>query len=223
MSSDAAAKRGLLVVFSAPSGAGKSTLIKRLRERNPLMDFSVSTTTRAPRRSERDGVDYHFTDEATFLRMIEAGEFIEHAEVHGHRYGTTRRTIERSLTAGRDILLDIDVQGAVQIRKSLPTTRIAIPAVFIFVAPPSLAVLEERLRRRGTDSEETILRRLRNAAREMERADDYDHVVVNDTVEEATARIEDFIKTVRRTAVRNATARIHHPLPLDGAAIAGGS
>jgi guanylate kinase len=202
-----ATRRGLLIVLSAPSGAGKSTLIAKLRERNPLIDFSVSTTTRPLRGGERDGIDYYFTDEPTFLRMIGNDEFIEHAVVHGNHYGTTRKTIERSLTAGRDILLDIDVQGAAQIRDSLPRARMAIPAVFIFVAPPSLAILEERLRKRGTDSEETILRRLKNAKEEMSRASEYDHIVVNDTIEDATARIEAFIATARVDAIRNARFR----------------
>lgn len=202
-----ATRRGLLIVLSAPSGAGKSTLIAKLRERNPLIDFSVSTTTRPLRGGERDGIDYHFTDEATFLRMIGNDEFIEHAVVHGNHYGTTRKTIERSLTAGRDILLDIDVQGAAQIRASLPRTRMAIPAVFIFITPPSLAILEERLRKRGTDAAATILRRLGNAKEEMARAGEYDHLVVNDTVEDAVARIESFIAAARVDAIRDARAR----------------
>ena len=211
MSSDpivsSATRRGLLIVLSAPSGAGKSTLVAELRARNPLIDFSVSTTTRPLRGREQDGVDYHFTDEKTFLRMIENGEFVEHAVVHGNHYGTTRKTIERSLTAGRDILLDIDVQGAAQIREALPRTRMAFPAIFIFVAPPSLAILEERLRKRGTDSDEVIRRRLVNAEKEMARSGEYDHVVVNDTVEEATARLEAIIATARLDAIRRAVAR----------------
>ena len=179
----------LLLVVSAPSGAGKTTLCERLRAEFPALTYSVSCTTRAPREGERDGADYHFLSEAEFGRRLEAGEFLEHAEVHGHRYGTLRRTVAEGLAAGRDVLLDIDVQGAAQIRARLAAAAEGDPIrrgyADLFIAPPSLDELRRRLERRGTDARETIERRLQKAGAEMARASEYDYVLVNDDLDRA--------------------------------------
>jgi len=191
--------RGRLFIVSAPSGAGKSTLLKHVFDAEHGIEFSVSTTTRPQRPGECDGVEYHFTDAVTFKRMIDEGEFIEYARVHGNYYGTRRRTVEAALARGADLLLDIDVQGAKEIRKHLPE------AVSIFVMPPSIKVLEERLRRRGTESEEHIQRRLKNATEEIRHSRDYDYLVVNDDLAAATARMIEIIRTERGMNVRRET------------------
>ena len=147
-------EKGDLFVISAPSGAGKSTLCHRLMEETPGVAFSVSHTTRAPRKGEVDGVDYHFVSKEQFMHMVEQEEFLEWAEVHGNCYGTSRSAVTAMLENGQDVLLDIDVQGAMQVRDVFPES------VLIFILPPSLQVLERRLRNRGTDTEETIRLRL---------------------------------------------------------------
>lgn len=192
-------RRGRLFIVSAPSGAGKSTLLKHVLDAEHGIEFSVSTTTRPQRPGECDGVEYHFTDAVTFKRLIDEGEFIEYARVHGNYYGTRRRTVEAALSRGADLLLDIDVQGAKEIRKQLPE------AVSIFIMPPSLRALEERLRRRGTETEEQIQRRLKNAIEEIRHSKDYDYVVVNDDLATATARMIEIIRTERRMSVRRET------------------
>ncbi len=179
--------RGCLFVVSAPSGAGKTTLLKKLLAATPGAGFSISHTTRAPRSGERDGVDYHFVERESFSRMKERGEFLEWAEVHGNFYGTSRQAVQDSLERGEDIFLDIDVQGAHQIRDLRE-----IAAVFLFIAPPSPAVLEERLRGRKSDSEAVIALRLENARREMAEAAWYDYLIVNDDLAEA----EDLLKAI---------------------------
>ncbi|MDZ7642226.1 MAG: guanylate kinase [Desulfurivibrio sp.] len=166
---------GCLFVVSAPSGAGKTTLLKRILAATARLGFSISHTTRSPRAGEREGVDYHFIDQDSFTEMRRRGDFLEAAEVHGNFYGTSRAAIEAALKQGEDIFLDIDVQGARQIRDLKE-----ISTVFLFIAPPSPAVLEQRLRGRGTDDEDTISRRLDNARREMEEASWYDYLVIND-------------------------------------------
>lgn len=166
---------GCLFVVSAPSGAGKTTLLKRILAATARLGFSISHTTRPPRAGEREGVDYHFIDQDSFTEMRRRGDFLEAAEVHGNFYGTSRTAIEAALKQGDDIFLDIDVQGARQIRDLKE-----ISTVFLFIAPPSPAVLEQRLRGRGTDDEDTIARRLDNARREMEEAAWYDYLVIND-------------------------------------------
>ena len=172
--------RGNLFIISAPSGAGKSTLLKKLLAKVPNLAFSVSHTTRSPRPGESNGREYHFVDRPTFEGMRSGQAFLEWAEVHGNLYGTSRGAIEDQQAKGIDVFLDIDVQGARQLREQrLPG------AIFLFIAPPSWAELENRLRGRGTDSEETVQLRLSNARREMEDADLYDYLVINDQLDEA--------------------------------------
>ena len=174
----------ILYILSAPSGAGKSSLAKALIERRPGLAVSVSHTTRAPRPDERDGVLYHFVDRAAFERMVAAGEFLEHARVFDNYYGTARRSVETLLAGGKDVILDIDWQGARNIRKAMPD------AVSIFILPPSRATLEERLRKRGQDDATVIARRMRDAVAEMRHHDEFGHVVVNDDFDRALADIE---------------------------------
>jgi len=170
---------GRLFIVSAPSGAGKSTLCRLLMERLPNLHYSVSTTTRPPREGEIHGRDYFFTDVATFKAGIQARQWAEWAEVHGHYYGTSAVFIDRQRASGHDLLLDIDVQGAAQLRTMYPE------AVTIFIMPPSMEVLHRRLEMRGTDSPDVIEKRLANAREEMARRGAYQHTVVNDRLEEA--------------------------------------
>lgn len=173
-------RRGLLVIVSSPSGAGKTTLCHRLMTEFKQLKFSVSYTTRPPRPGERDGVDYHFVGPEQFQRMIDAGEFAEWAEVHGNRYGTTRAAVAEALEGGVDVLFDIDWQGGRQLK-----AQFANDAVMIWVLPPSLQVLEDRLRRRATDPPDVIERRLATARRELAEYAVYDYLVVNDELERA--------------------------------------
>jgi guanylate kinase len=166
-------RKGRLFVITAPSGAGKTSLIEALMKGDPTLKISVSYTTRAPREGEKDGVDYHFVDDATFLRMREAGEFLESAEVHGYRYGTAKSVITRSLAKGEDLILEIDWQGARQVRALHPD------CVGIFILPPSIEELERRMRKRAKDSEATIRRRLEAARGEMEHAGEFDYAIIN--------------------------------------------
>mgnify|MGYP001160527300 CR=1 FL=1 len=178
------AARGQLFVIAAPSGAGKTSLLQALLQRRPAVSFSVSCTTRAPRSHEQDGRDYHFIDRAEFERLIEAGEFIEHADVFGNLYGTRRAAVESALAEGRDLILEIDWQGANQVRKRLPE------AVQIFILPPSWAELEARLRKRATDSPEAIARRLAESVSEMSHWREFDYVVVNRDFDQALVALE---------------------------------
>jgi guanylate kinase len=181
--------RRFVVVISGPSGAGKSSFVKALLRRYPVdLFYSVSATTRPRRAQEVEGSDYFFLDREEFRRRVEAGEFVEHAEVHGELYGTLKSQTERVLRSGRNVLLDIDVQGGRSVRTIYPD------GVFIFVLPPSIADLEDRLRARGTDSEERIRLRLENARREMEIAREYDYTVVNDDLEDATRKVLSIIE-----------------------------
>lgn len=185
MSSDPG-RPGLLLVLSAPSGAGKTTLAHGFRARHPDAVFSVSATTRPPRGAEREGVDYHFVSAERFAELVAAGAFAEFAEVHGHRYGTLRATVQQALSAGRVALFDIDVQGGSALKAAFPQEAAAV-----LVLPPSLAELERRLRGRSTDSEQTIRRRLDAARAEVARAlASYDYVVVNDDLDGALARLD---------------------------------
>jgi guanylate kinase len=178
------AKHGTLYVMSAPSGAGKTTLAHLLLERHPEIEFSVSFTTRAERQGECDGEDYSFVDRDTFMDMVERREFAEWAEVHGNCYGTSKARLQDMLAEGRDVLLDIDVQGARQIREAFPG------AVYIFVLPPSRDVLAERLTGRGSDAPEVIQKRLENARDEIRDFRLYTYVIVNDSLEEAYRDLE---------------------------------
>lgn len=177
-----------LFVISAPSGAGKTTLCRRLLADFPVLTLSISTTTRAPRGSERDGQDYFFVDKDEFERRIAADEFAEWALVHGSYYGTSKKVIREAFAAGKSVLLDIDVQGAESLRRSFPKECISI-----FVAPPDLAVLEARLRARKTDSEDSIQKRLKNARAEMEEMPKFHRVVVNDELERAYAELRQLV------------------------------
>jgi guanylate kinase len=171
--------RGHLYIVSAPSGAGKTTLIRRIREKRPEIRFSVSCTTRSPRPDELAGRDYHFVTRREFQQGIEADRFLEWAEVHGHFYGTEARQIETGLAAGQDIILDIDVKGASQVRCSYPQAHT------IFIVPPSLEVIDQRLRRRNTESEQQVEKRLAAARLELQLAPWFDFIVVNDVLEDA--------------------------------------
>jgi guanylate kinase len=175
-------------VITGPSGAGKGTLIKRLCESVPGLELSVSATTRPPRAGEVEGRDYHFLDRAEFDRRARAGEFLEHATYSGNRYGTLRSEVERRLEAGRSVLLEIEVQGARQVRAAMPE------AVLVFIAPPNPGALRERLERRGTDTEEAIAERLRVAEIELAARDEFPHVVVNDEIERASAELEGIVR-----------------------------
>jgi guanylate kinase len=186
--SNTAAAAGALFIVSAPSGAGKTTLVKLLMERDPGIRHSISYTTRAPRPAEHNGRDYHFVDIQTFLGMRERGEFLEWAEVHGNFYGTSRVWLEDEMRAGRDTLLEIDWQGAQQVRELMPGV------VTIFIVPPSIEELERRLRGRGQDSEEVIQRRVAAALGELRHVGEFDFVIINNDLQEA---LEDLGAAVR--------------------------
>jgi guanylate kinase len=177
-------KKGSVLVVSGPSGCGKSTLCKRLLE-DPRVEFSISATTRPKRKGEVDGRDYHFIDAARFRRHIEDGDFVEWAEVHGNLYGTLHAPLEAAVAAGRVYLIEIDVQGALQLR------GLGAEGLFVFIAPPSMEVLRERLEGRGTDAQEVIERRLKKAADEMNERHRYDLVIVNDDLEHALAELRE--------------------------------
>ena len=177
-------RRGRLFVIAAPSGAGKTSLVRALMERDPTLGVSISYTTRPKRPSEVHGRDYFFVPKDEFERMVEAGEFLEHALVFDNYYGTSRRQVEDALAAGRNLILEIDWQGAQQVRAGMPA------AVGVFILPPSRAELERRLRGRGTDSEQVIRRRLRDAASDMTHWREFDYVVVNDDFEQALAELQ---------------------------------
>ena len=178
------AGRGHLYVIAAPSGAGKTSLMRALLERRPDVAFSVSCTTRAPRPNEQDGRDYHFIDRAEFEHLIATDAFIEHADVFGNLYGTRRSSVDKALAAGRDLILEIDWQGARQVRKRLPE------AIQIFVLPPTREELEARLRKRAADSPEVIARRLAESVSEMSHWREFDYVVVNRDFDQALAELE---------------------------------
>ena len=177
-------------VITGPSGVGKGTLIRDLRGRVPHLELSVSATTRAPRPGESDGVDYHFLSPEEFARRAEAGEFLEHATFSGNRYGTLRTEIERTLDAGVSVVLEIEVQGARQVRAAMGEE-----AVLIFIAPPDPEVLRERLAGRGTDSPEAIARRLETAKQELEAKQEFKHVVVNDDLARAAGELEGIVRS----------------------------
>lgn len=189
----ASTPRPLVVVMSAPSGAGKSTLCDRLLAEFPQLSYSISCTTRAPRGAELDGVDYHFLSVDEFLRRIDQGDFLEHADVHGNHYGTLRETVRQGLSAGRSVLMDIDVVGAGQIRENVALLPADNPLragfLDIFVEPPSMQELRRRLKGRGEDAAEVIDKRMANAAGEMARKHEFAYRVVNDDLERAYAQL----------------------------------
>ncbi len=184
MSAPSSSGRGRLFLISAPSGAGKTSLVRRLEAEDPALCFSISYTTRQRRPSEVDGRDYFFVDMATFEAMAARGEFLEHAVVFGNCYGTSRRQVEQLLVAGRSVLVEIDWQGAAQVRTRMPD------AVSIFILPPSRAELERRLHTRRTDSTAEIQRRMADARAEMSHWSEFDYVVVNDDFDTALAELE---------------------------------
>jgi guanylate kinase len=177
-------KSGKLIVVSAPSGAGKTTLCTRLLKDVPQLTLSVSSTTRAPRGQERHGVEYFFLSKPEFEKAIADSKFAEHAKVHDHFYGTSREVIEKAWMSGKSVLFVIDVQGAESLKRAYPERTVRI-----FISPPNLKTLEERLRARGTDDEVTILKRLRNAETEMKQSQHFDHIVVNDDLATAYAQL----------------------------------
>ena len=182
---------GTLYVISAPSGAGKSSLVKALIESTRGIGVSVSHTTRAMREGERDGQDYHFVDKDTFVKMVEQAAFLEHAQVFDNYYGTAVANIESSLEQGEDVILEIDWQGAEQVRKQMPY------AVNIFILPPSVQALEDRLRGRGQDSDEIIARRMRDAKSETSHYSEYDYLVVNDDFDTALRELQGIVQARR--------------------------
>jgi guanylate kinase len=191
-----------VIVVSAPSGAGKTTILARVLRDLGGIRFSVSHTTRAPRGAERDGVEYHFVDEAAFETLREEGGLLEWAEVHGNLYGTGVAEIERASAAGVDILLDLDVQGAAQVRSRVRD------AVTVFILPPSYEVLERRLRGRGQDDEATIRRRLAAAGREIDAFEKYDFAIVNDDLDACVEELKSIVRAARcRVAVVSERAR----------------
>ena len=195
------ADKGTLYIISAPSGAGKTSLVAALVDKLERVRISVSHTTRAMRPGEEDGVNYHFTDRDSFVRQVEQGRFLEHAEVFGNLYGTSADWVAQTLRGGDDVILEIDWQGAAQIRKQLPD------AVSIFILPPSLETLAERLRGRETDDEAVIQQRLDGAQEEMSHYGEFDYLVVNDDFQRALYELEAIVEA-RRLTTRRQSARL---------------
>lgn len=189
-------RKGILIVFSGPSGSGKGTVLAQYLKEHSEAAFSVSATTRKPRPGETDGVDYHFVSRERFLEMIQSGEILEYTQYNGNYYGSPAGPIRRELDAGRDVILEIEVDGAAQVREKFPE------ALLIFVLPPSFAELERRLTGRGTESREEIEGRLAAARREIKEAGRYDYILVNDDVQETAQRLSGLIKAGRCAPVR---------------------
>ncbi len=201
-------RRGLLIILSSPSGAGKSTLARRLREWDPDISFSISATTRKPRPGEQDGREYHFVDKATFKLQVERGEMLEHAHVFGNFYGSPQGPVEAACAAGRDVLFDIDWQGAQQIRQSV----MGLHTLSIFLLPPSIRELRNRLEKRGQDDAQTIARRMEKSWDEISHWDAYDFVIVNDDIDETEAKLKTIIEAtrLRRTQQPGLTDHVRH-------------
>ena len=185
-------KKGRLFVITAPSGAGKTSLIKALLADAPDLKLSISYTTRPPRPGEQNAREYHFVDEPTFLAMRDRGEFLENALVHGNRYGTSNKVIGETLERGQDLILEIDWQGAAQVRNLYPD------CVGIFILPPSMQELEKRLRGRGQDAESVIQRRLANAEAELAHANEFKYAIINKDFDTAKAELADIVRKERR-------------------------
>jgi len=184
--------KGKLFVITAPSGAGKTSLIEAVMREDPSLKISVSYTTRPPRPGERNGVDYHFIDDATFLAMKNRGEFLESAEVHGYRYGTSKKVILDAVKRGEDLILEIDWQGARQVRELYPD------CVGIFILPPSIEELERRMRARGQDADAVIRRRVENAREELLRAGEFKYAIINKDFDTARQQLAEIIRTERK-------------------------
>ena len=189
-------RKGMLLVVSGPSGTGKGTLCERLLRSDPTIMFGVSATTRKPREGEIDGVHYHFIDEERFDKMLAEKAFLEHATVHGHRYGTPKDQVERAIEEGRNILLDIDPQGALSVMSAMPET------VSIFILPPSYAALRERLHTRNTDDPDEILKRLSNAYGEVRLLKHYTYALVNDRLDQAFGMLSAIIMAEKHRTTR---------------------
>lgn len=188
--------KGLLLVISGPSGCGKGTICKKLLSRNQNINFSISATTRKPRKGEANGINYFFVGEEEFKNMIKNDEFLEYASVHGNYYGTPKKYVFEKMAEGENIILEIDVQGALQIKEKYPE------GVFIFILPPSMEELKNRIVKRGTESKEDIDRRLNNAYKEIELAKQYDYIVLNDQVLSAVEKIESIIIAEKNRTLR---------------------
>jgi len=185
-------RKGKLFVITAPSGAGKTSLIEAVMREDPSLKISVSYTTRPPRPGERNGVDYHFIDDATFLAMKNRGEFLESAEVHGYRYGTSKKVILDAVKRGEDLILEIDWQGARQVRELYPD------CVGIFILPPSIEELERRMRARGQDADAVIRRRVENAREELLHAGEFKYAIINKDFDTARRQLAEIIGTERK-------------------------
>jgi guanylate kinase len=192
---------GHLYIVTAPSGAGKTTLVRLLLENDPGIRLSISSTTRSPRTGEQDGREYHFVSVPDFLDKIERGDFLEWAEVHGNYYGTSKRWIEAEIAAGRDVLLEIDWQGAQQVRKFFPA------AIGVFILPPSMEELARRLSGRGTDAAEVVSRRLAAARDEMRHVSEFDYVIINDDLQQA---LDDLLSVARASRLHYASQCQRH-------------
>ncbi|MDH4216763.1 MAG: guanylate kinase [Gallionella sp.] len=192
---------GNLFIVSAPSGAGKTSLVQALLNINPQIDLSISYTTRAPRHGEHDGKDYHFVSRENFLAMAERGEFLESAEVYGNLYGTSQTWISKEIDRGRDILLEIDWQGAAQVRRLFPE------CISVFILPPSIEALEQRLKGRGKDNHEVIAKRMAAVREDVAHVAEFDYVIINDILNEALRELN---AVVLATRVRRDRQLIHH-------------
>ena len=198
-------QKGMLVVVSGPSGAGKGTICQEIRKRNPAIFYSISATTREKRVGEVDGVHYYFMERSKFEKMIADDEFLEWADVYGNYYGTPKKPVFEALARGQDVILEIDIKGARQVKKSYPE------GVFVFILPPSIAILEERLRKRGTDREEIIAKRMAMARDEIANCEWYDYLILNDKLDAAVNNLEAVF-----TAEKLKPKRVNYKILIEG-------
>ena len=193
---------GTALIISGPSGAGKSTVCKKLLDAEPDLHFSVSCTTRRPRQGEKEGVDYYFLSRDEFDNRVSHGEFLEFAEVHGEMYGTLREEVEKYVRERHNVLLDIDVQGARQVRSRIINSMLGYYTEYVFVGPPSFDELEKRLRSRGTEDGEIIERRLKNAVKELEAWNEYTYLIINDDLDYAVKQLQAVLQASANTTTR---------------------